>query len=149
MNNFNENNFVQENMRPNYIDYEKLQPESSENKLDRSTSIEDLRKQVDEEKESIEKKSVENSNENYNNEDLVENEVEEEIESFEVMNNNDDEDSNIKIVNSTFYITYAFLITTGTITFIEALRTKDPSIRNILNLETCISIVAFLEFFFT
>ena len=41
-----------------------------------------------------------------------------------------------------FYITYIFLITTGTITFIEAMRTKDIRIRNILNLETCISIVA-------
>lgn len=41
-----------------------------------------------------------------------------------------------------FYITYAFLMTTATITFIEAIRTKDTRIRNILNLETCISIVA-------
>lgn len=41
-----------------------------------------------------------------------------------------------------FYITYAFLMTTATITFIEAIRTKDARIRNILNLETCISIVA-------
>jgi bacteriorhodopsin len=41
-----------------------------------------------------------------------------------------------------FYITYIFLITTGTITFIEALRTKKQSVRNIFNLETCISIVA-------
>ena len=47
-----------------------------------------------------------------------------------------------QLVETTFYITYAFLITTGTITFIEAMRTKDSKIRNILNLETCISIVA-------
>ena len=47
-----------------------------------------------------------------------------------------------ELVSTTFYITYAFLITTGTITFIEAIRTKDIKIRNILNLETCISIVA-------
>uniref|UniRef100_A0A6C0IQY2 Uncharacterized protein n=1 Tax=viral metagenome TaxID=1070528 RepID=A0A6C0IQY2_9ZZZZ len=33
-------------------------------------------------------------------------------------------------------------MTTATITFIEALRTKDEKIRNILNLETCISVVA-------
>jgi bacteriorhodopsin len=45
------------------------------------------------------------------------------------------------IVNS-FYITYAFLITTGTITFIEALRTNDLKVRTVMNLETCISIVA-------
>jgi len=33
-------------------------------------------------------------------------------------------------------------MTTATITFIEAIRTKDMKIRNILNLETCISVVA-------
>lgn len=47
-----------------------------------------------------------------------------------------------RMVKYTFYITYAFLMTTATITFIEAIRTKDPQIRHILNLETCISIVA-------
>ena len=41
-----------------------------------------------------------------------------------------------------FYITYAFLVTTGTITFIESLRTNIVAMRHILNLETCISIVA-------
>ena len=41
-----------------------------------------------------------------------------------------------------FYITCAFLVTTGTITFIEALRTNIVPMRHILNLETCISIVA-------
>ena len=41
-----------------------------------------------------------------------------------------------------FYITYSFLVTTGTITFIEALRTNIVPMRHILNLETCISIVA-------
>ena len=46
------------------------------------------------------------------------------------------------LVKTTFYITYAFLMTTATITLIEALRTKDSKIRNILNLETCISVVA-------
>ena len=50
--------------------------------------------------------------------------------------------SNEELVKNTFYITYAFLMTTATITFIEASRTKDPKIRNILNLETCISVVA-------
>ena len=47
-----------------------------------------------------------------------------------------------KLVKSSFYITYAFLAATGTITFIEALRTEIPAMRHILNLETCISIVA-------
>lgn len=46
------------------------------------------------------------------------------------------------LISSSFYVTYAFLMTTATITFIEAIRTKDSKIRNILNLETCISVVA-------
>jgi bacteriorhodopsin len=46
------------------------------------------------------------------------------------------------IAKVSFYGTYAFLVTTGTITFIEALRTNVSAVRHILNLETCISIVA-------
>jgi bacteriorhodopsin len=42
----------------------------------------------------------------------------------------------------TFHLTYVVLLTTGTITIIEALRTANPMVRHILNLETCISIVA-------
>jgi bacteriorhodopsin len=41
-----------------------------------------------------------------------------------------------------FSITYILLLTTATITFIEALRTKTPQIQHIMNLETCISLVA-------
>lgn len=41
-----------------------------------------------------------------------------------------------------FYLTYVFLITTGVVTFIEALRAKNDIVRHIMNLETCISIVA-------
>lgn len=41
-----------------------------------------------------------------------------------------------------FYITFVFLSTTSTITFIEAISTKHPHIRNLFNLETCISIIA-------
>ena len=47
-----------------------------------------------------------------------------------------------KVVRFSFYVTYAFLMTTATVTFIEAIRTKDDKIRSILNLETCISVVA-------
>jgi bacteriorhodopsin len=46
------------------------------------------------------------------------------------------------LMKNTFYFTYVFLLTTGTITLIEALRTKDPTVRHVMNLETCISIVA-------
>ena len=56
--------------------------------------------------------------------------------------NNNVVPSKERLVRNTFYITYAFLITTGTITFIEAMRTNDSKIRHILNLETVISIVA-------
>jgi len=45
-------------------------------------------------------------------------------------------------LHETFHLTYVVLLTTATITIIEALRTKTPMVRHILNLETCISIVA-------
>jgi len=41
-----------------------------------------------------------------------------------------------------FTLTYILLITTGTITLIEALRTNIPLVRHIFNLETVISIIA-------
>jgi bacteriorhodopsin len=40
-----------------------------------------------------------------------------------------------------FYLTYILLLTTATITFIEALRTKTPMVQHIMNLETCISLI--------
>ena len=46
------------------------------------------------------------------------------------------------LVRFSFYNTYAFLLTTATITFIEAMRNPDSKIRHILNLETVISVVA-------
>lgn len=61
-----------------------------------------------------------------------------------ISNSINKKDNTVKV---SFYITYAFLLTTATITFIEAMRNKDPKIRHILNLETCISIVA--SFFYT
>tara|TARA_B100000902_G_scaffold395060_1_gene452755 strand:- start:697 stop:1368 length:672 start_codon:yes stop_codon:yes gene_type:complete len=48
----------------------------------------------------------------------------------------------ISLVKNSFYFTYIFLITTGTICFIESLRNPNPKIRHIMNLETCISVVA-------
>ena len=39
-------------------------------------------------------------------------------------------------------MTYVLLLTTGTVCFIESVRTKDIKIRNILNLEVCISVIA-------
>jgi bacteriorhodopsin len=41
-----------------------------------------------------------------------------------------------------FTLTYILLITTGTITLIEALRAKNPLVRHIFNLETVISVIA-------
>jgi len=41
-----------------------------------------------------------------------------------------------------FYLAYVLLITTATITFIEAMRSNNPMIRHVMNLETCISVVA-------
>jgi len=48
----------------------------------------------------------------------------------------------LSTIKMSFYITYVLLLTTGVITFIEAIRTKVPMVRHIMNLETCISIVA-------
>ena len=44
---------------------------------------------------------------------------------------NNDSKKNVKdkVVRFTFYITYAFLMTTATVTFIEAIRTNDAKIR--------------------
>jgi bacteriorhodopsin len=47
-----------------------------------------------------------------------------------------------ELVIFTFTITYILLLTTATITFIEAIRTPDPTVRHILNLETAISVIA-------
>lgn len=51
-------------------------------------------------------------------------------------------DSSYYYIKSSFMITYILLLTTATITFIEAMRTQNSDIRHVLNLETCISIVA-------
>lgn len=45
-------------------------------------------------------------------------------------------------IKFSFTIAYILLLTTATITLIEALRTKTPYIRHILNIETAISVVA-------
>ena len=45
-------------------------------------------------------------------------------------------------VKFSFTIAYILLLTTATITFIEAMRTKNEMVRHVLNLETCISVVA-------
>jgi bacteriorhodopsin len=49
---------------------------------------------------------------------------------------------NNTLVLSSFYLTYVFLLTTTCITFIESLRTPIPTVRHIMNIETCISIIA-------
>jgi bacteriorhodopsin len=45
-------------------------------------------------------------------------------------------------IQFSFTVNYIILLTTGIITFIEAIRTNAPMIRHIFNLETCISLVA-------
>ena len=46
------------------------------------------------------------------------------------------------LVKLSFIITNILLLTTGLITFIEALRTQNPVLRHLFNIETCISLVA-------
>ena len=45
-------------------------------------------------------------------------------------------------VKYSFTITFMVLLTTGTIVFIEAIRTSNPIVRHVFNLETCISVIA-------
>jgi bacteriorhodopsin len=45
-------------------------------------------------------------------------------------------------VKFSFYITYVFLMTTATVTFIESIRTNNPGVRHVLNLETAVSLIA-------
>lgn len=45
-------------------------------------------------------------------------------------------------VKFSFILTYILLLTTATVTFIEAIRTPFPKVRHILNLETAISVIA-------
>lgn len=47
-----------------------------------------------------------------------------------------------KITRISFYITYVILLTTGTLTLIEAISTNNAVIRHIMNIETCVSFVA-------
>jgi bacteriorhodopsin len=49
---------------------------------------------------------------------------------------------NDDMVRFSFTLTYILLLTTGTVTFIEALRTENRFVRHVMNLETCISFVA-------
>ena len=51
-------------------------------------------------------------------------------------------DTKSNYVKFSFTITYILLLSTATITIIEAIRTANPVIRHVLNLETCISIIA-------
>jgi len=61
---------------------------------------------------------------------------------FTIPSKTDKNDSTSFYVKLSFQLTYILLLTTGTITFIEALRTPSPYVRHIMNLETCISVVA-------
>ena len=45
-----------------------------------------------------------------------------------------------KLLKTSMFIQMGALLTTATITFIEAMRTKNNKVRHILNLETCISV---------
>ena len=59
---------------------------------------------------------------------------------FEYINMEADKET--RYVRSSFYVTYVLLITTGSICLIEALRNPNPTVRHIMNIETCISIAA-------
>jgi len=46
------------------------------------------------------------------------------------------------LMKNTFMFSYICLLTTGTITFIEALRSPTPGFRHVMNLETAVSVIA-------
>jgi len=50
-------------------------------------------------------------------------------------------DGKLDAVKTSFTLTYILLLTTSLVTFIEAIRTQNPLVRHIFNLETCISLV--------
>jgi bacteriorhodopsin len=50
--------------------------------------------------------------------------------------------SSFEWMKVSFYFTYVLLLTTGSITLIEALSTSSAAVRHIMNLETCISLIA-------
>jgi len=64
------------------------------------------------------------------------------VDTNNVPTNNVATNNSQKYVKFSFYVTYVFLLTTGTITFIEALTTSSPTVRNVMNLETAISVIA-------
>jgi hypothetical protein len=45
-------------------------------------------------------------------------------------------------VKFSFHLTYVFLLTTASITFIEAIGTTNPVVRHVLNIETAVSLIA-------
>lgn len=69
-----------------------------------------------------------------------------EKEEYNNKKNNNRKDKKTELINplvkSSFVITNILLLTTGLITFIEALRTQNPLLRHLFNIETCISLVA-------
>jgi bacteriorhodopsin len=50
-------------------------------------------------------------------------------------------DGKLDAVKMSFTLTYILLLTTALVTFIEAIRTQNPLVRHIFNLETCVSLV--------
>lgn len=50
-------------------------------------------------------------------------------------------DGKLDAVKTSFTLTYILLLTTSLVTFIEAIRTQNPLVRHIFNLETCVSLV--------
>ena len=50
-------------------------------------------------------------------------------------------DGKLDAVKMSFTLTYVLLLTTSLVTFIEAIRTQNPLVRHIFNLETCVSLV--------
>jgi bacteriorhodopsin len=64
------------------------------------------------------------------------------VEATKVAENEQTISPKFTAVKMTFYLTYVLLLTTGTITIIEAISTSNPLVRHVMNIETCISVIA-------
>ena len=67
--------------------------------------------------------------------------LQEDNQTNNIKTSNKQEETRVYYIKASFMITYVLLLTTGLITFIEAIRTQNPLVRHIFNLETCISLV--------
>jgi len=81
------------------------------------------------------------SSPNYYNTNNKDNKDNKQKSTKSIKNTDVTKDGKLDAVKTSFTLTYILLLTTSLVTFIEAIRTQNPLVRHIFNLETCISLV--------